>query len=170
MFHISPQDPAEPDAAALIQQLSDTLAAITGDSGASSFDPDDVRGSRAVFVVAHTAEGLPAGCGALRPVVSDDVADVAEIKRMYARPMAPGAGSAVLGYLESVAAQMGYREIWLETRRANHRAIGFYERHGYRPIPAFGRYVDQGDAVCLGKSLEGAADVRSLPAEHLPVR
>jgi len=68
MRSITPEDPASTAAAGLIDALSETLARITGDSGKSSFDANDVRGTRALFVVARDAAGKPVGCGALRPL------------------------------------------------------------------------------------------------------
>ncbi|UFZ05312.1 GNAT family N-acetyltransferase [Bradyrhizobium ontarionense] len=133
-------------------ELSATLARITGDSGRSSFDPDDVRGPQACFVVASDACGQAVGCGALRPLD----ADIAELKRMYARPGTRGVGAAILSHLEIAAAGFGYRALRLETRLVNQRAVRFYERHGYRRIPNFGKYVGRPEAVCFEKRLSRA--------------
>lgn len=152
MLACAPADPDSLEARALIKALDAALAAICGDSGAASFDADDVRGPRAVFLLARDAAGVAVGCGALRPIDED----VAEVKRMYARP-GSGAGARLLAALEAHARAFGYREIRLETRRVNLRAVAFYERHGYRMIPNYGRYIGRDDAVCLGKSLGLAA-------------
>jgi len=144
----APADPDAIEARGLIAQLDAALAAICGDSGAQSFDANDVRGPRSVFLVARDAAGVAVGCGALRPIDED----VAEVKRMYARP-GSGAGVQLLGELERRALGFGYREVWLETRKVNGRAVAFYERHGYRVIPNYGKYVGREDAVCLGKVL-----------------
>ena len=149
MLHIQSEDPTTPEASALIDALSDTLASITGDSGKSSFDPDDVRGPMARFVVARTKEGNAVGCGAFRPLKTG----VAEVKRMYARPGTRGVGHAVLSHLEMEAATLGYEQLWLETRLINERAVTFYEKHGYRRIPNYGKYAGNPAAVCLAKSL-----------------
>ncbi|MGJ5179058.1 GNAT family N-acetyltransferase [Bradyrhizobium oligotrophicum] len=129
----------------MIAELSATLARITGDSGRSSFDPDDVRGARACFVVARDAQGRAIGCGALRPLE----ADIAEVKRMYARPGTRGVGAAILTHLETAAAGFGYDAIRLETRLVNARAVAFYERNGYCRIPNYGNYVGRPEAVCF---------------------
>lgn len=142
-------DPSHDHARLLMGELSSTLAAITGDSGASHFSVDDVRHARAVFVLACAAGGEPLGCGALRPLD----ADIAELKRMYARPGTRGVGAALLAHLEDAGRALGYRALWLETRRVNRRAVDFYLRHGYREIDAFGPYVGRLDAICLGKPL-----------------
>jgi len=141
-------DPGSPDARRLIGELDAALAAITGDSGASSFDPDDCRGPGAAFVVAYDAAGTALGCGAVRALNGD----VGELKRMYARP-GSGAGAHILAELERLATECGYRALWLSTRRVNARAVGFYERHGYLEVPPYGRYVGRAVSICLGRSL-----------------
>jgi GNAT superfamily N-acetyltransferase len=137
------------EARVLMDALSDALAAITGDPGRSSFDPADLRGPRACFALARDVGGRAVGCGALRPLRED----VAEIKRMFARPDAAGAGSAVLRFLEDEARRLGYAALWLETRVANARAVAFYGRHGYARIPNYGRYVGRPEAACFAKTL-----------------
>ncbi len=77
---IAREDPCATDSVTLLEELSAALAAITGDSGKASFDPDDVRVPGAAFVLARSADGLAIGCGAIRPLA----AGIAEVKRMYA--------------------------------------------------------------------------------------
>jgi GNAT superfamily N-acetyltransferase len=157
---ITPEDPEAPDARALIAELSDVLERIAGRSGAGSFDAADVRGERAVFVVARDAAGAAVGCGGIRPLT----AEVAEVKRMYARPGTRGVGSALLGWLEAAARERGYAAVWLETADTNARAIAFYHRHGYVRIPNYGRYAGRSDAVCFGKRLAGVDARNPAPA------
>lgn len=148
-YYIMPEDPATPAAVALIQALSDTLAAITGSNGRTSFNPDDVRGPNSLFVVARNARNSAVGCGGFRPLQPG----IAELKRMYASPGTKGVGTAILQFLEAKATQMGYEELWLETRRVNVRAVGFYSSRGYEQIPNFGKYVDRPEAICMAKRL-----------------
>lgn len=144
----APADPDSSDARLLIGELEAALAALCGDSGAGSFDPADVRGPGAVFLIARDGQGAALGCGALRPLA----AGVAELKRMYARP-GSGAGTCLLAALEAQAAAFGYRDVCLSTRRVNARALAFYARNGYAPINNYGRYVRRVESVCLGKRL-----------------
>ena len=72
---------------------------------------------------------------------------------MYSRPGTSGVGSAILGFLETEAVNLGYQALWLETRLVNARAVSFYERRGYRRIPNFGKYVGNAKAVCFEKRL-----------------
>lgn len=147
---ISVCDPEHIDARVLVEELSDALAAITGDSGKASYSPDDARVARSLFVVARGADGELLGCGALRPLEGD----VGEVKRMYARPGTQGVGAALLAHIEQAAAGFGYRALWLETRRVNLRAVGFYLKRGYGEIANYGKYVGRDDAICLGKGLD----------------
>lgn len=149
MLTIRVEDPSTFDATVLIDELSAALAAITGDSGRSSFDADDVRAVRARFAVARNASGQAVGCGAFRPLTGD----VAEVKRMYARPGNPGTGRAMLAFLEAEAGALGYRSIWLETRALNERAVRFYLALGYSPIPNYGKYSGNVEAICMAKQL-----------------
>ena len=143
-------DPDSADAQVLLEELSATLAGITGSSGKASFSSDDARVARSLFVVARSDGGLLLGCGALRPLEGE----VGEIKRMYARRGTRGVGTALLAQMESAAAGFGYRALWLETRRVNVRAVGFYLGRGYAPIPNYGKYAGREEAVCLGKTLD----------------
>lgn len=130
----------------LVAELDAALAAITGDSGASSFDAADARGPGAVFLVARGPDGAALGCGALRPLAPG----VAELKRMYARP-GSGAGSVLLAALEAQAATLGYGALHLSTRRVNARALAFYRRHGYADVAPWGKYAGSERSVCLGR-------------------
>jgi GNAT superfamily N-acetyltransferase len=146
---VSVCDPDSADARVLVEELSDALAAMTGASGKASFSNDDARVAGSLFVVARADDGALLGCGALRPLDGD----VGEVKRMYARPGTKGVGAALLAHIERAAAGFGYRALWLETRRVNTRAVGFYLGHGYGEMPNYGKYVGRPEAICLGKSL-----------------
>jgi ribosomal protein S18 acetylase RimI-like enzyme len=146
-------DPGAPEAMLLMAELSAVLAAVTGDSGQSSFDADDVRGPLACFAVARNAQGEAVGCGAFRPLEGG----VAEVKRMYARRGHAGAGggigTAVLAFLEKEAAARGYVALRLSTRRINALAVAFYTARGYTVISNFGRYAVKPESVCFEKRL-----------------
>jgi GNAT superfamily N-acetyltransferase len=148
-FTICEEDPGSPDAAALMDELSDFLESVTGRSGRASFDPKGVRVPRGVFVVARDDNGAALGCGALRPM--DET--IAEIKRMYARNRSRGVGGAMLKYLEQKAREYGFNAVWLETGLENEKAVAFYERSGYKRIPNFGIYAGRNNSVCFEKRL-----------------
>lgn len=149
MIIIEQASPTSADSQALIEQFSVELAAITGDSGKSHFNPQDVSGPRAVWALAKDENRRPVGCGALRPL-SDTTA---ELKRMFSNRAYPGTGAALLAWLEEAARGMGYRELWLETRKVNTRAVQFYLKHGYVQRDNYGPYVGREEAICFAKPL-----------------
>ncbi|MFZ6686551.1 GNAT family N-acetyltransferase [Undibacterium sp. SXout11W] len=151
MITITAEDPSSLAASILLEELSVILSKITGNSGKSSFDPDDVRTENARFVVARDLDGHAIGCGAFRPLKSD----VAEVKRMYSRLNGSGVGTAILAFLEVEAKNLGFTALRLETRLVNEQAVRFYERRGYKRIANFGKYVGNVKAVCFEKQLSG---------------
>lgn len=136
------------DAIQLLRELSDTLKAITGASGEASFAAEDVENARSAFVIAY-ADGIPCGCGALRPLTET----TAELKRVYARPNNQGVGTAIVKALEAKALGLGYSEIVLETRRVNTAAVAFYQKLGYTECENYGDYVGRSEAICLRKGI-----------------
>lgn len=146
---IMKKDPYEADAAILMDELSETLKSITGNSGRHSFDPEDVCVPRSLFVIAYGDDGEAAGCGAVRPVNEN----TAEVKRMYARVKTKGVGSEILSYLETQAREMGYSILWAETRLINEQAVHFYENKGYHRIQNYGKYAGNPEAVCFEKKV-----------------
>lgn len=80
--------PFSSEAISIMDELSECLKIITGDSGKNSFDDHDVCNDRAMFVIARNQSGEAIGCGAFRPM--DET--TAEVKRMYAKEKAIGIG------------------------------------------------------------------------------
>lgn len=147
MITVEKADPCSPESYGLIELLSAELAALTGDSGKSHFTVDAMDGDRTLWVLARNPRGDAVGCGAIRPLSQD----IAELKRMYSDRSARGIGHALLALLETSAKSMGYRELWLETRRVNQRAVRFYEKNGYVRIENYGPYIGREEAVCFSK-------------------
>jgi GNAT superfamily N-acetyltransferase len=80
-----------------------------------------------------------------------------ELERIYtlAEWQGHGIGSLIIEHVENIARQEGMQFIWLGVWEKNHRAIAFYERHGFRP---FGSHVfklgtDEQTDVLLRKDL-----------------
>jgi putative acetyltransferase len=103
-------------------------------------------------VVAYQHD-LPVGCGAFKEFEPGTV----EIKRMYVRPECrqQGVARAVLGELETWAAELGYPTAVLETGKRQPEAIALYQRNGYEFTPNYGQYVGVENSVCLRKVLVG---------------
>lgn len=147
-IELAEMSPEAPDALELTRELSERLKELTGDSGSKNFNVESMQSDKARFVIAYS-NGLATGCGALRPLYPD----ICEIKRMYTREPGKGIGSLILKDLERHAASMGYREIWLETRRINTVAVNFYKSHGYRERENYGVYINRPEAVCFEKRI-----------------
>lgn len=143
------ESPFSADAVSLMNELSECLKNITGDSGKSSFDANDVCNDKAVFVIARNQSGKAVGCGAFRPM--NEIS--AEVKRMYAKEKGMGIGSKILSYLEHQAHDMGYKTLRIETRIVNAEAVSFYERNGYVKIPNYGKYTKRANSICFEKNL-----------------
>lgn len=146
---ISMESPFSPDAISLMNELSECLQAITGDSGKNSFDSNDVCNVKAMFVIARNQSGKAVGCGAFRPM--DET--TAEVKRIYAKDKGMGIGRVILSFLEHRAYDFGYKSLRLETRLVNTKAVSFYERNGYRRISNYGKYIGRTNSICFEKNL-----------------
>ncbi len=143
------KSPNEPDALLLMNELSETLKSITGDSGKNSFNSDDVCAPRSLFVIAYDESEEVLGCGGIRPINKN----IAEVKRMFAKVKTIGVGTEILSYLEIQAKRLGYSAIWLETRLINEQAVSFYKKRGYKKISNYGKYVNNPKAICFEKKL-----------------
>ncbi len=93
------------------------------------------------------------GCIALKPL---EPPRVAEIKRLFVRPQARGAGvgKALVAAAIAAAVRLGYREIKLDTLPQMQGAIALYKASGFAPIPPYGSHPYPG-LVTLGKTLAG---------------
>lgn len=149
MIIVAEENPYNPDALHLLEELSASLESITGNSGIGSFNLDDVCVPRSMFVIARNQKGDAIGCGAIRPIDQN----IAELKRMYAKISGVGIGTKILTYLEEQAQKLKYSTLWLETRLVNQRAVMFYEAKGYHRIANYGKYSGNPEAVCFEKHL-----------------
>jgi GNAT superfamily N-acetyltransferase len=116
------------------------------------FDPPEGR-----LLVAQAPAGADGpvllGCAGVRRLPGYE--GVAELKRMYVRPTVRGRGvaRALLHGCEQAAAELGYRELWLETGLRQPEAVALYESAGYGPVARFGQFRDEEDSVYLGRVL-----------------
>jgi len=110
---------------------------------------EDVTRPRGTFVVAHL-DGTPVGCGALRPLPGGD-GTIAEVKRMYTVPAARGRGvaRALLRRLVAVAAELGYRQVVLETGTRQPEAMALYASEGWVPVVPYGEYCGEHLSRCF---------------------
>ena len=95
-------------------------------------------GGRLLLAGAPSAD---TGCIALRPLAGAADAAIGEVKRLYVRPAARGAGTgfALVDTLLTHARAIGYRELKLDTLPQMATALALYRAHGFRECP---RYYD----------------------------
>jgi GNAT superfamily N-acetyltransferase len=87
-IQVTVENPFDAICIELVRELSAELGPLYGTDGTALFSPADVTIPRAAFVVAWLNDEA-VGCGALRPMDDDTIA---EVKRMYVRPVARGNG------------------------------------------------------------------------------
>lgn len=133
----------------LIARLNHTLKGMTGSDGSVNADLATFSQTGGLFLLA-LKDGEPVGCGGYRQL--DPV--TCEVKRMFSLPAGKGTGKEVLNVLEEKARDDGYQRIWLETRKINQNAIGFYLNNGFHVIENYGVYRGVRDAVCFEKRLK----------------
>jgi putative acetyltransferase len=88
---------------------------------------------RGMLMLAGTREAV-AGCVALRPLAGSAGGDVAEMKRLYVRPVARGTGLG-MRLAQTVidgARAIGYREVKLDTLKRMAEAQALYAKLGFR--------------------------------------
>lgn len=80
---------------------------------------------------------------------------IAEVKRVYVRKEYRGQGISkhLMGCLEELAKNKGYRTLILETGALLVEALGLYKKLGYTMIENYGPYKDMKESVCMQKCL-----------------
>ena len=147
---IVPEDPASPDASALIVELDAHLEPLYPRESRHGFSVQKLIADDVAFFVIRD-NGAAAGCGGLKRFGTD----YGEIKRMYVRPQFRGLGfgKLMLDYLTDHATRFGIGILRLETGIHQHAAIRLYERQGFQRIPPFGPYRDDPVSLCYEKRI-----------------
>lgn len=107
------------------------------------------------LLLARRDDGKPLGCVALRPLA---IPERCEMKRLYVVPAGRGrgVGSALMNAIITAAAQLGYREMVLDTLPDMHAALALYRQAGFAPTASY--YASPlADAVYLRLPLTSAA-------------
>lgn len=172
---VSPIDPADPLAVALIAEVeADTeeryreplssdevmppaagspleprVRAAAVEDSAWAMDPATFRPPCGRFLVAEI-DGRPAGCGGLR-LLPGAYGSTAEVKRLYTAPWARrrNVGRVLLSHLVDAARAGGFSCVVLETGVRQPEAVALYERAGWSRIVPYGEYRDDPLSVCF---------------------
>lgn len=94
---------------------------------------------------------IPAACGAIKEYDSDSI----ELKRIFVKQefRQRGLSKLVLGELEELGREKGYKYALLETGIKQHEAINLYKNSGYETIQNYGQYEGNGNSICMKKAL-----------------
>jgi GNAT superfamily N-acetyltransferase len=148
---IDREAPDTPEAAALVRELEEHLAARYPAESRHGFSVQRlVRDGVHFFVLRH--DGTAAGCGGVLLVPGDDRhgTGYGEVKRMYVRPESRGMGFGrlILEHLVEHARAAGFDVVRLETGIDQVEAIGLYEAVGFRRCAPFGPSRDDPLSPC----------------------
>jgi putative acetyltransferase len=141
--------PTDPDVRRLIAEL-DAFNTALYPAESNHFDPPEkLAATRGIFLVVELA-GQLVGCGAAK-----HCGDWAEIKRMFLKPEARGAGLArlMLDRLLDWARGEGLTLARLETGHASQGALSLYRRAGFQEIPAFPPYEPDPLSIFMERAL-----------------
>jgi putative acetyltransferase len=140
-----------PDRLELVESDPESVDLATRYPGRSTESMPRIFEKRAAFFCSGAFPKKAVAFRALRPM--DD--SVVEVKRMYVREShrGRGFGRAMLGALEEIAAQRGYRTIRLETGGNQPEAIALYKSAGYHAIPCYGAHASDPVSRCFEKSV-----------------
>lgn len=126
---------------AIFQEYANSLAidlCFQGFDAELSLLPGEYAAPRGALLLAW-ADGLLAGCCALRPLDTSDYANAAEMKRLFVRPAFRGLGlgrQLTEGILNK-ARQLGYGCVLLDTLDDMESARALYEDLGFEEIPPY---------------------------------
>jgi len=146
---VSLEDPRQPEVAALVADLDAHLDALYPPEENYLLDVNTLAAGDIRFFVARR-DGAALGCGALRLD-----AGYGEVKRMYVRPEARGAGIGrrVLDRLEAEARALNLPVLRLETGVEQPEAIRLYAAAGFAERGPFGDYPPLERSVFMEKIL-----------------
>lgn len=137
-----PQSPNELAAASMIfKEYGDSLGidlSFQGFEHELAHLPGLYAAPRGTLLLAWV-EGQLAGCCALRPIDEVDVANAAEMKRLYVRPAFRrfGLGRLLAEAVLNAARQMGYSSVLLDTLDDMEAARALYEELGFVEVPPY---------------------------------
>lgn len=128
---------ATPEIVSLIEGLEAELAPFYEPEQRHGLSLEALFKPHIRFFVA-TNDSVPVGCGGV-----GFFDGYAEVKRMFVRPTARGAGvaEAIVERIQQECREAGQPNLLLETGIHQHAALRFYERVGFERCGAFGPYA-----------------------------
>ncbi|MBG6203190.1 putative acetyltransferase [Labrenzia sp. EL_13] len=147
---ISVESPLTDDMIGMIDELNELLLTLSPPEACFHMTPQDMAGDATTVFVARV-NGEAAACGALRR----HDRGVAEVKRMYTRPVfqGRGLGGSILDRIVSLAREEGFSSLVLETGDRHPAAWRIYERAGFRRCGPVLDYPDSPYSVYFSRSL-----------------
>lgn len=148
---IAAESPLSPEGRALVAESQRALEEVYPPEEIFSLSAEELAGPETSFLVARAADGGAAlGCVALVAMPG-----YAEVKRLYVRPAARGAGvaRALMAALEARARAAGLTLVRLETGDRLAAAVGLYRALGYAPRGPFGAYAEHPASLFMEKRL-----------------
>ncbi len=102
-------------------------------------------------VVIVYKDEIPVACGAFKENDSSAI----ELKRIFVKKEHRNQGLAglLVGTLEEIAKEKGYRYALLETGKRQPEAVGLYRKLGYKMIQNYEPYIGNLYSVCMKKEL-----------------
>jgi putative acetyltransferase len=148
MVELIRTDSGNPDFVELVRHLDADLSIRDGEDHSFFAQFNKIDKIRNVVVAYYN--GLPVGCGAVKSYTNE----TGEIKRMFVLPEYRGRkiASQILSELEKWANELEFKQVILETGKAQPEAIGLYTKSGYQIIPNYGQYENVESSVCMQKA------------------
>lgn len=147
---VSPADPAAPTARAMCAALWDELQRRYGFTAPNPLEAAAFAGPVGGFWVAADG-GDPVGSIALTPL--DGPAAELDVHVRRAGVPRTGVAQALLFALEGHVRAAGVDVLRLRAGEPQPEALRFYGKAGFRPIPAFGRWIGDDSARCFEKMI-----------------
>ena len=148
MVELIRTDSGNPDFVELVRHLDADLSIRDGEDHSFFAQFNKIDKIRNVVVAYYNR--LAVGCGAVKAYTNE----TGEIKRMFVLPEYRGRkiASQILSELEKWANELEFKQVILETGKAQPEAIGLYTKSGYQIIPNYGQYENVESSVCMQKA------------------
>ncbi|MDJ0823921.1 MAG: GNAT family N-acetyltransferase [Rhodobacter sp.] len=149
MITVSPGDPRDPAATALLAQSHALMQSLFPAEDNHYLEVSDLCAPDIRFFVARD-DGKTIGCAALALREG-----YGELKSMFVDPSNRGSGAAdaLMHRLEQEARAQGLTDLKLETGNTLHAAHRVYTRHGFTPCGPFAQYEANASSLFMAKRL-----------------